>query len=81
MGDPVTTQDPTRPTTPPPPDRPLWQSKTAWVGLATALIPLIPGVGPAVTAFIQANPQAVAAGLGVLFTGIRLISHGKVTIK
>lgn len=59
-----------------PADKALWQSKTFWVSVVTALAPGIPGVAP----FIAANPWAVLAALGVVFTGLRKVTHGKVTI-
>lgn len=57
-----------------------WQSKTLIAAAVTALIPLIPGVGPAVAAFIAANPELFSAALGVVFTGLRFLTKDKVVI-
>lgn len=68
--------------------RPVWQSKTAWVAVATALVsaiaPMMPGIGPVISGAIAANPElATALGGGavsLIFGAMRLMSHGKVTI-
>lgn len=64
-----------------PAPKPIWQSKTAWLGALTAILPFVPGVGPVVAGWVGTNPEAASAILGFVFTGFRLISNGKVTIK
>ena len=61
--------------------KPAWQSKTMIAAAITALVPLIPGVGPAVTAFIVANPAAFSAILGAIFAGLRVVTNGSVTVS
>lgn len=58
-----------------------WESKTMWVSALVAILPLVPGVGPAVAGLIGTNPEIATALLGAVFGGLRLISHGKVTIS
>ena len=58
-----------------------WQSRTFYVAAVTALVPLIPGVGPAVSAWIAANPELFSAAVGAIFTGLRFITKDKVVIK
>ncbi len=55
----------------------LLQSKTFWASLITAVVPI---VYPPAAAYIAANPELVMGGLATFFTGLRLISKGKVTI-
>ena len=54
--------------------KPAWQSKTLWVAVLTALVPLFP---PA-AALIAANPAAISAVVGAVFAGLRLISSSKI---
>lgn len=61
-------------------DKKPWQSKTLWAAALVALLPLIPGVGPAAAVWISANPATFSAGLGVLFAGLRTVTKGSVTI-
>lgn len=58
-----------------------WQSKTLIAAALTALLPLIPGVGPAVTAWIAVNPELFSAALGLVFTGLRFLTKDKVIIR
>ena len=53
-----------------------WKSKTVWLGILTAVAPLVPGFNE----FVQDNPTAFSMILGALFTGLRLITKGKVEI-
>jgi hypothetical protein len=61
--------------------KPAWKSKTMIAGAVTALLPFIPGVGPVVTAWVAANPEAFSAALGVLFSVLRVVSKDKVVVK
>ena len=54
-----------------------WQSKTIWLGVLTAVAPLIPGFDK----FAAENPGLLVSVLGFLFTGLRLITKGKVSIE
>jgi hypothetical protein len=54
-----------------------WLSKTLWIALVTAAVPLFP---PA-AAVVAANPAAVGAAVGLVFAGLRLISHGQITLS
>lgn len=60
--------------------KPVWQSKTVWAAALTAVIPLIPGVGPVVSAWIAANPAMFTAALGGIFAGLRAVTKGSITI-
>lgn len=64
-------------TFPPDPKRP-WESKTFWV---SAILAVVPAVFPPAAAFIAANPALVSAGLAAVFSVLRLVSHGKVTLS
>lgn len=57
------------------------KSKTLWAAAIVAVVPLIPGVGPAVSAWIAANPTLFSAGLGAVFAGLRAVTKGAVTIS
>lgn len=54
-----------------------WQSKTLWMSLIVAVAAFVPGVD----AFVKANLEMVAIMLGVIFSALRLISGGKITIE
>jgi hypothetical protein len=54
-----------------------WLSKTVWVAAITALAPLYPPIG----AIVAANPETVAAVVGAVFAGLRMLSSGKVGLK
>lgn len=58
-------------------DKPVWKSKTFWIGAITAIAPLFP---PA-AAWIAANPAAYSAIMGLVFMGLRAATNGRVTIK
>lgn len=58
-----------------------WQSKTVIAAAVTALLPFVPGVGPALSAYLGLHPDVLMPVLGALFAGLRLISNGKVTVK
>lgn len=63
-----------------------WESKTMWVSLATTVLPTLitvlnPVAGAALGTWVGANHQLVLAGLGALFAGLRMVSHGKVVVK
>lgn len=53
------------------------KSKTLWTALTVAICAFIPPVSE----FIKANPETFATMIGVLFTGLRLITKGKVVIE
>lgn len=55
-----------------------WQSKTLWVSALTVIMPI---VAPPAGVWIAANPEAFSALLGVVFAGLRMITHDKVAIK
>lgn len=57
-------------------DKSILKSKTFYVSLVVALAPLF----PAVQALVAANPEMVGAVLGGVFTVLRLVSAGKVSI-
>jgi hypothetical protein len=57
--------------------KPVWQSKTLWIGLLTAVAPFWP---PAAV-WIAANPAIFSAAVGAVFSGLRLVSNQKVTIS
>lgn len=54
-----------------------WQSKTLWVALIGAVSAFI----PAIQKIIVEHPEAYAMGLGVIFSALRLISSGKISIE
>lgn len=58
-----------------------WQSKTMWASAIVAVLPLIPGVGPAVSTYLSVNPQVLMPVIGAVFAILRLISDGKVALK
>lgn len=60
--------------------KPAWQSKTLWASALVAIVPFVPGVGPVASAWIAANPDLFAAGLGALFAALRAATSGKVSI-
>lgn len=55
-----------------------WQSKTLWVGAITALLPL---VYPPAAVWVGANPELFSMALGAVFSGLRVVTEGKVAIK
>jgi hypothetical protein len=61
--------------------KPAWQSKTLWAAALCAVAPLIPGVGPVVSAWIAANPAACSAVLGAVFAGLRTVTKGAVSVS
>lgn len=61
--------------------KPAWQSKTLWASLVVAAVPFIPGVGPAVSAWVAANPELFSAALGGLFAGLRVATSGRVSVS
>ena len=58
-----------------------WESVTMWAGVLTAIVPFIPGVGPAIQAFMGANPQIVSAVVGAGIVGLRAITQKKIVLK
>jgi len=54
-----------------------WESKQLWVSLIVAVAGFIP---PA-REWIAGNPEAFSAALGLVFTGLRLVTDSKVSIK
>lgn len=54
-----------------------WESKTIIIGVLSALIPFIPGGA----VWVAANPEAYAAILGLVFSGLRCVSDGKIKFK
>lgn len=54
-----------------------FKSKTLW----TALIVAVCGFFPPVSQFIQSNPEAFAAIVAAVFTGLRIITKDKVVIE
>ncbi len=53
-----------------------WFSKTVWMSLIVAVAAFIPGVGE----YVAANVETVGIVLGVVFSALRLISNGKISI-
>jgi len=54
-----------------------WESKTIWLGVAVALLPLF----PAISLVVSGNPELVSLVLGGLFTALRIISKDKINIS
>ena len=54
--------------------KPFYVSKTMVASLIVAVVPFIPTVGPAATAWIAANPALFSAGLGAVFAALRAIT-------
>lgn len=54
-----------------------WESKTLWVSAITAIAPL---VAPPLSDWIKASPEMFAGGLGLIFTALRLMTRGEVSI-
>ena len=52
-------------------------SKTFYMGLLTALVPLLPGMGE----FIASNVEAISMVWGVLAIILRLLTKNKVVLK
>lgn len=61
--------------------KPFHVSKTMWAAAITAVIPLIPGIGPVASAWIGANPAAFSALIGAVFAGLRVVTKGSVTVS
>lgn len=61
--------------------KPAWQSKTMIAGAVTALLPFVPGIGPVLTGWVGANPEAFSAALGILFSVLRIVTKEKVVVK
>lgn len=59
----------------PPAKRP-WQSKTMWVSLISTVLPVF---FPPAALWVAANPALYATAMGLVFSGLRLISNGNVT--
>ena len=55
-----------------------WESKTMW---ASAIAMLAPLVFPPAAVWIAANPAVYSAALGAIFAGLRLVTHGKVSVS
>lgn len=58
-------------------EKKVWQSKTFWVSVIAAIAPAFPPVA----AIIAANPELFSTALGVIFTGLRLVTKDRVVIK
>lgn len=56
-------------------DKPAHRSKSVWVGVISALIPVIPGVAE----WIGANPEAIGVINGIVIIGLRYVT--KVPLK
>jgi len=54
-----------------------WQSKTIWVSVVVALLPLF----PAVSHLVSDHPELVSLVLGGLFAALRMISKDKIVIS
>lgn len=54
-----------------------WQSKTIWVALVAAILPFV----PVADAWVKANPEVYVSVLGGVFTVLRLITKGKISIE
>lgn len=54
------------------PKKPLAHSWTLWAAAVTAVLPLVPGIGPALAAWTAQNPELYSAILGVAFGALRL---------
>lgn len=54
-----------------------WQSKTVWLGIVVAILPLFPSI----SMLVSSNPEAVSMMLGGLFTVLRFISKDKIIIS
>lgn len=53
-----------------------WESKTLWVSVITAVLPLIPPFAP----FIAANPGILTA-LGAVFAALRVTTDSPVRLR
>jgi hypothetical protein len=54
-----------------------WFSKTFWTGIVVAIAPLWP---PAAE-WMAENPDTLAHVMGIVFTGLRLVTGDKVSVK
>lgn len=54
-----------------------WKSKTIWVAIVVAILPLFPSV----SMIVSSNPELVSIVLGGIFSALRVISKDKVIIK
>jgi len=54
-----------------------WESKTIWVSIAVAILPLFPSISQ----IVSGNPELVSILLGGLFAALRFISKDKIVIK
>jgi hypothetical protein len=61
--------------------KPFYVSRTMIAAAIVAVVPLIPGVGPAVSAWIAANPALFSAGLAAVFGGLRVVTKGAVSVS
>lgn len=60
-----------------PENKKVWESKTFWVSLLLALAPLIPGASE----FMSSQPELVNSVIVSIFMVLRLVSHGKISLK
>lgn len=58
-------------------DKKPWQSKTLWISVVVALLPLVPSVSQ----LVATNPELVSMCLGALFGVLRLVSKDKIVIS
>lgn len=58
--------------------KPALYSKTLWMALVTALLPI---VYPPAAVWSAAHPELVTAALGAVFGGLRVVSDGKIVVK
>lgn len=58
--------------------KPLWSSKTFWVNVISAVVPL---VYPPAAAWIAANPETYAAILGAVGVALRTVTSGATSLK
>lgn len=59
-------------------EKPFWSSKTQWASLLVMLAPI---VYPPAAVWIAGNPEIFSAGLGAVFSILRLVSKDKILIK
>jgi len=59
------------------PSKKVWESKTFYVSVLLALAPLIPGAQD----FMKENPAVVSEAVVVIFMILRVVSHGKISLK
>lgn len=55
-----------------------WQSKTIWVNVIMAIVPVLPGP---VHEFLRDNPDVILSAFAIVNVLLRAITHGKVTLQ